>query len=240
MKLNCKLLYLILFLCASLTAFCTEIKPKKELNNHKVIVLNADTIITAKVISYHTRLKLGNKEIEIKNNFLYDKTHDQNEFFNLKNYLGIEVRSKQSLIKQFSSFKDSFCNNASWKVFTVFKGDSIDNLEGYNYKYIAHNKTEYYILNGYFYGCNGSICNSGAIIVLKFENGMLLAGALFGIDKSTIKGNTVKPFIKNNLLFLTIEYENNGRKKQLVLSIDKEINILSSGGLIENGLYCIK
>ena len=240
MKLNIKLIFLILFSITFLTDYGAGIKPPKGPKTLNVIVLNTDTIFTNKIVSYHTRLKLGNKQIEITNNFNYDRKQDSDDIFNFKKYLGLEVSAKHSFIKHFGSFNKSLCNNASWKVFTVFKGDSIDNLEGFKYKYIAHNKTEYYILNGYFYGCNGSMCNSGAVLVLTFEKGLLSTGALFGVDKSTINLNTVSPRIKNNMLFLIIESEDNGRKKKIELSFGKDINLLSKGGLIDNGLNCIK
>jgi len=239
MKLNSKLLYIIPFLCAYLAVHCAGFRQKKEMNN-KVIVLNTDTIFTDTVVSYLTGLKLGDKEIKIENKFLYDKKQATSEIFNLRKYLGLNVVNNKSSINQFVSFKNSLCDNASWKVFTVFKGDSIDNPEGYNYKYIVNNKTEYYILNGYFFGCNGSLCNNGAILVLSFVNGKLMKGALFGIDKTIINLKTLKPMIKNNSLFLTIESDNNGKKKKLELSFGKEINLLSNGGLIDNGLSCIK
>lgn len=231
-----------IFVLALFTCQCNGASKPKTNNVEKtnqVIVLTNDTIITDSIASYCICLKIANKEIKIENRFLFD-INDTTSIFDLRKYRGMYVSYKKSIIDEYISFNSTLCENASWEVFSVFKGDSIDNPEGYSYKYIAGSNAEYYVLSGYFLGCNGSFCNSGTVLVLSFANDELNKVALFGIDRTMIDFNSFSPEIINDSLFLDFETEVSGKKKELKLYFDNEINLIPAGDLIENGLSCIK
>jgi hypothetical protein len=204
----------------------------------KVVLVKCDTIFTGTTVIFETNLKLHNKELKLQNEFLFK--HDCAGLFDLQKYQGLSIYFDKNKCNKYINFDNSLCARASWNIFSVFKGDSIDNPEGYHFKYLKDHEDEIYILSGYFYGCNGNSCNYGAVLVLFFTKEGLSKAAVFGIDKSTVNFDKVIAEIKNRRLILSYNTKSY-RFHKVDLYFDDQIRIISNfKSMIKNGLCCMQ
>lgn len=204
-----------------------------------------DTIISDTLIIFKTILKVENKEIVFENRFKNQKDQNKEDMFLLQNYLGLTVSNNNSQLKFLISFERENCRDTLGNYFAVFNPDSIDNPEGFNFKKIINDDFTYYILTGYFFGCNGSFCNSRCIIIIKFNAGRIDKGYLFGYDSMVFNPTVVDYKINksNDLIVSFLYYTNKGHlKKKLSLLFDDKISIYGNDHLVpsEYGLFCIK
>jgi len=123
--------------------------------------------------------------------------------------------------------------------FEVFKGDSIDNPEGFHFLTFKNGDVEFIVLRGYFYTCNGSFCNNGVLLVLNFQKDVLRKCYLVGVDKSQINLSNITGNIVNSELQLTIE--NLEISKKIILSFKDAVylNVDIHKPLSEIGLFSI-
>jgi len=158
-----------------------------ELNDsNDVIFESVDTVLIKNEHLQIERLKLGKEEIVIKTKFKGSKSND---VLSIRNYEGLQVIFKGDTINNFIKEIDGIRNDNPMVFLPAFRGDSIDNIEGFEYKNLITEGNQFWILTGYFYGCNGSFCDNGILLVLK--KGLVKKESkafLIGIRRASIEG----------------------------------------------------
>jgi len=235
MKLNhlCKLLAFISLITVAHAQSPIKIHDRKV----KIIVIKVDTIRNQYGFSIRTILKCGHKTIELINKFLKDGRGDGFST-SMKNYLGLTAICDGKAINNFKSFATGICDY-SIPFFEDFKGDSIDNEYGFNCKELITGNDRYLLLQGYFSGCNGSFCNNGVLLILRFQNNILSSGSLIGIDKSIYDLSKIQ-LLKNNksIEVLLINF----KRKPILLLLKNQVETEHKlkNKLSQLGLFCIK
>jgi len=170
------------------------------------------------------------------NTFNQDSLLKDEWAFDFESYLGLSVIYNNTIFNDIIGLNYEYCENS----FCVFSGDSINNIEGFNPLILENNLTRIVVLAGYPYQCNGSYCNAGSILVLKFENKELQRIYLFGIDKTAHSLNNIKgEFLSNNSFALHLfgEYE---EKFIADLIFNEKIELVNKEKPHwELGLFCI-
>ena len=163
--------------------------------------------------------------------------------FDFESYLGLSVIYNNMIFNDIIGLNYEHCENN----FCVFSGDSIDNIEGFNPSILENDSTRIIVLEGYPYQCNGSYCNAGSILILKFENKELQRIYLFGINKiahslSNIKGE----FLSNNNFALHLFGEYQDKYTDSIFNVkadlifNEKIELLNKEkSYWELGLFCI-
>jgi hypothetical protein len=203
-------------------------------NKIKVVSLQFDTLKQSGSTVVRNIIALGPKKFSISNNFVSSKNGE----LSIRNYKGLSVAYNGKILK---NTVDLYGKNVRkcLDFFAVFKGDSVDNELGFNALYrinsYAGKQTEYFLLNGYYYGCNGSFCNNGALLVVKIVDNTLNNLYLVGIDRSIVDvSSTTINIEKGNLIVKLYKYDRNDLATSLVLS--NKIELKKNVGYV----YCIK
>jgi len=206
--------------------------------DNMVRVNKQDTIINDSMVLLRTELLLDSKKIVLSNCFKCNKKLDTNCDFNLNNYLGLTLQYKNITIDKFESFSPSLCKNSYFPFFEVFKGDSIDNPNGFNYIDLINQKTEYIVLKGYFLNCNGSFCNNGVLLIMGFQDDTLQKAYLIGIDRTMLNLSKINGSISDNSLQLDIDNFND-KNVSLIFKEGIDFTTNAPGQITEVGLFCI-
>ena len=217
----------------------TNTKKVKDLDSNNVVLESFDTVFTEKGISQIERLKLDNDEIIFITKFKGSKTTD---VLSIRNYEGLKFIFKGDTVNNFIKSIQGIPLNNSIAFLPVFQGDSIDNINGFKYKKVLSNKYNFWILNGYFYACNGLFCNNGVILILREDLYKKSCNAfLIGVRRDLVDLDSIRFFTKENNLFLKA---NVGQDNKMVLLqifnsgiklVDKQYSLL-----LKNGFFCIK
>jgi len=152
----------------------------KSSSNNNIDFIEFDTIQDNKNISLISSFDFEYGKLNMINTFQKDSAFDESNPFVRDLYTGFSIDYNDSIYNHIINLDCSECEN----YFGVYRGDSIDNIEGFT-PLIAKNDTNYFlIMEGYYYGCNGSFCNFGSILIFKFKEKELQQVYLFGIDKT--------------------------------------------------------
>lgn len=149
-------------------------------SNNNIDFIEFDTIQDNKTISLISSFDFEYGKINMINTFQKDSVFDESNPFVRDLYTGFSIDYKDSIYNHIINLDCSESEN----YFGVYRGDSIDNIEGFT-PLIAKDDTNYFlIMEGYYYGCNGSFCNFGSILILKFKAKEIQQIYLLGIDKT--------------------------------------------------------
>ena len=197
-----------------------------------------DTILNDSTVCLRSFFQFDYGSLTLLNTFRKDSLFKfvKGDFsFNLKDCLGLNVIYNNLTFNEIIGLEYEYCENN----FCVFSGDSIDNIEGFNPIILDSNLTRIIVLEGYPYECNGSYCNAGSILVLKFNNKELQRIYLFGIDKTVHSINDLEiEFLPDDnfalhLLGKSSEYQAN-------LIFNEKIELLNKEkSYWDLGLFCI-
>lgn len=196
-----------------------------------------DTIETDNRVSLISDFELRKKDLSMIHTFSKNSLFDKRNLFDKDSHISFCISYNDSLYKDIIGLD---CNNRE-PFLGVYKGDSIDNIEGFNPLFIENDVSSFLIMEGYYWGCNGSFCNFGSILVLQFKETELQKIYLFGIDKTIYSLHNIELQITEiGELKLQIHSNTNESSLNLIFNDrisleDKALNICDTTGLI-----CIK
>jgi len=194
-----------------------------------------DTIQNNDTIRLRSFFQFDYGSLILVNTFNQDSLLTDDWPFDFKSYLGLSIIYNNTVFSEFIGLNYEYCRNN----FCVFSGDSIDNIEGFNPLILENDLTRIIVLEGYPYQCNGSWCNAGSILVLRFDNKELQRIYLFGIDKTVHSLSNIKgEFLPNDSFILHLFGEEQESSTDLIFN--KKIELLNKEKPYwELGLYCI-
>jgi hypothetical protein len=228
--------FLIIIIIGSIA--CTNQKlSKSDMDKKKFDFIKTDTIQSNKTIELRSFFCSDYGNLTFINSFENDSVIDKSSLFIKNLYSGFTVEYKDKIYDNIINFNCKDCEN----YFGVFNGDSIDNIDGFNPIFIENNTIRFLILAGYYHGCNGSFCNFGSILVLKFQEKELQQIYLFGIDKTMYSLYEINgKIINNNDFILNLHQIQDKIYVNLILN-DKIELINNQKSLCElEGIVCIK
>lgn len=117
---------LLILLSANCSATVLEI----DTNRNRINFEKMDTVQTKNLVQIRSLFSFDYGTLYMINSFKRDTFTRENCLFNLKSYLGFSIKYKNHIYKDIKGLneEDEYCEN----IFSVFKGDTVDNIEGYN------------------------------------------------------------------------------------------------------------
>lgn len=197
-----------------------------------------DTILNDSTVCLRSFFQFDYGSLILINKFKKDSFFElvERDFtFYLRANLGLEIIYNDITFNNIIGLNYEDCENN----FCVFSGDSIDNIEGFNPVILENNLSRIIILEGYPYECNGSYCNAGSILILKFKNKRLQRSYLFGIDKTIHSLNNIKgEFLANDEFVL--HFFRKEQESPIDIIFDEKIELLNKEKPYwELGYFCI-
>jgi len=229
MSLNKPIVCVIIF---NMFAIACQNQVAKSSSNNQ----NIDIIQNNMNISIISSFDFEYGRLNMINTFQKDSVFDENNPFVRDLYRGFSVEYDDSVYNNVIGIDCPDCES----YFGVYKGDSIDNIEGFN-PLVVENETDcFLIMEGYYYGCNGSFCNFGSILILKFKEKKIQKIYLFGMDKTIYSLNRVEANIleEGNLYFRM--YSDNNDSLDLILNDKIEFKNKEIKYCELTGIVCIR
>ena len=194
-----------------------------------------DTIQNNDTIRLRSFFQFDYGSLILVNTFNQDSLLTDEWGFDLYAYLGLSVVYNNKTFSKIIGLNYKYCENN----FCVFSGDTDFNIEGFNPLILENDSTKIIVLEGYPYQCNGSWCNAGSILVLKFENKELQRIYLFGIDKTVHSLSNIKgEFLLDDSFILHLFGKEQESSTDLIFN--EKIELLDKEKPYwELGLYCI-
>ncbi len=191
----------------------------------QTLLTDLDTIFGKDFTMLKAELIIDNKYLSFYNIFDY-----WDGGFGMHHLVGLKIINNNDTLNSFTTLPSSECQGMNLKYIYAPWGDSIDNEEGFNCTKVTNGSDTYIIQSGYYYGCGGTFCNNGAILILKFSEDRLIKGYLIGIDKSLSEAKPVRSYIKYEKLNLIFEvWDTKENMEYATVVISDSIQIISSG-----------
>jgi hypothetical protein len=205
-------------------------------SNNIIDFIEFDTIQNDKNISLISSFDFEYGKLNMINTFQKDSAFDESNPFVRDLYIGFSIDYNDSVYSHIINMDCSGYEN----YFGVYRGDSIDNIEGFT-PLVVKNDTNYFlIMEGYYYGCNGSFCNFGSILILKFKEKEIQQIYLFGIDKTIYSLNKMETCILDDEYLSLRMYSNNNDFLDLIFNNKIEFKDRELAFCESLGIVCIK
>ena len=195
-----------------------------------------DTIQNNDTIRLRSFFQFDYGNLTLINTFNQDSLLADEWGFDFESYLGLSVIYNNMIFSEIIGLNYGYCEDD----FQVFSGDSISNIEGFDPLILENDLTRIIVLEGYPYQCNGSWCNAGSILVLRFDNKELQRIYLFGIDKTVHSLSNIKgEFLLDDSFVLHLFGKEQESSTDLIFN--EKIELLNKEKKLgELGLFCIK
>lgn len=234
---NCRMKKILFVFIAAFIYIQACQSSKSNIKDSGIGFIRVDTIQSDDVISLNSYFGFDYGKLTMINTFRKDSVFDKEYPFVRDLYQGFSINYNNYIYTNIVGLGCSDCIN----YFGVYNGDSIDNIEGFNPLVVENGITRYLIMEGYYAGCNGSFCNFGSILVLKFKEKELQQVYLFGIDKTIYSISRAGYKIQDDeSLYLQMHSDNSNNTIDLTFTDRIKLEDRNQESCEHFGIMCIK